>query len=66
MAAIHSGLAVTIQLRWEDGPRPAPSTALHRAPELAGGCWPGGSDHSCLSGVLPFSCFTPRRKGKMP
>lgn len=37
MAAIHSGLAVTTQLRWEGGPRPSPSTALHRAPELARG-----------------------------
>lgn len=37
MAAIHSGLAVTTQLRWEGGPRPSPSTALHRAPELAWG-----------------------------
>lgn len=35
MAAIHSGLAVTTQLRWEGGPCLSPSTALHRAPELA-------------------------------
>lgn len=37
MAAIHSGLAVTTQLRWEGGPCPSPSTTLHRAPELARG-----------------------------
>lgn len=30
MAATHSGLAVTTQLRWEGGPRPSPSTALRR------------------------------------